>query len=521
MDLLIRGGKILDGSGNPWFKADLAIEGGRIAALGRIKAIPEAVIDADGLAVAPGFIDVHSHSDLMLIAEPEAKPKIMQGITTEIVGQDGLGEAPIRSDLEEDWRRYLSGLNGDPEISWDWESFSEYLTRLEEARPATNVASLVGHGNLRLLTMGMEDRRPTDEELREMRGLLEEALKEGALGLSTGLIYPPCSYSDLEELTSLCQLLHEHGGIFVVHMRDEGDRLVEALHEVVTIGRRSRAPLNISHLKSSGKRNWGRMEEVLQRIEAAREEGIDITFDQYPYTAGSTFLSSLLPGWAHEGGPSEMLERIRDEASRKRILEEMARPRGVEWDGILISSVKTQGNRPLEGKRLIEAASERGISPQELALKLIEEEENAVGMILFSMSESDVETAIKSPLGMICTDGLVLGRPHPRAYGSFPRVLGRYVRERGILRLEEAVRKMTSLPAQRFGLMDRGLLRPGMAADITIFDPKSIIDNGTFEDPRRFPEGIRYVIVNGSLAVEDGAYTEARDGRVLRRRDPF
>lgn len=520
MELLIKGGRILDGSGNPWFKADLAIEDGRIAAIGRLQREAGEVIDAEGLVVAPGFIDTHSHSDLMLIAEPEARMKVMQGITTEIVGQDGLGEAPIRGDLLEDWRRYLSGLNGDPEIEWDWRSFSDYLNRLEKARPATNVASLVGHGNLRLLTVGMEDRRPTREELDEMRGLLAGAMEEGALGLSTGLIYPPCSYSDPEELSSLCQVVHEYGGIFVAHMRDEGDRILEALEEMITLGRRTGTPIHISHLKTSGEGNWGRMVEVLEVIESARVEGIDITFDQYPYIAGSTFLSSLLPGWAHEGGPSKMLERIRDTASRRKILEEMGR--GERWDGILISSVKTEENRRLEGRRLSEAASEMGLTPQELALKLIEEEENAVSMILFSMSETDVETAMRSRLGMVCTDGLVLGRPHPRAYGSFPRVLGRYVRDKGVLSLEEAVRKMTSLPAQRFGLMDRGLLRPGLAADITIFDPRSIMDKATFEDPRRFPEGIEYVIVNGEIAVEEGSYKGIRAGRVLRRgiRDP-
>jgi N-acyl-D-amino-acid deacylase len=517
MELLIRGGRIIDGSGNPWYRADLAIGNGRIAAIGKLEMAAERVIDAEGLVVAPGFIDTHSHSDLMLLAEPDSEMKIMQGITTEIVGQDGLGEAPIRDDLIEDWRRYLSGLNGDPEIEWDWRSFSEYLRRLEEAGPATNVASLVGHGNLRLLSMGMDNRKPTGEELDGMRALLGEALEEGALGLSTGLIYPPCSYSDLEELTSLCQVVKAHGGIFVAHIRNEGDGLLEALDEVITVGRRTGVPIHVSHLKASGERNWGRVAEALEKIESARAEGIDITFDQYPYIAGSTYLSSLIPSWAHEGGPKKMLERIRDEDSRRRIIEDMESPRGEKWDGIVISYVKTEKNRPLVGRRIGEAASEMGLSPQELVLKLVEEEENAASMILFSMSEIDVKTAMRSRLGMICTDGLILGTPHPRAYGSFPRVLGRYARDEGLLSLEEAVRKMTSLPAQRFGLMDRGLLRPGLAADITIFDPESVIDKATFEDPRRFPEGIEYVIVNGAIAVEDGAYKGVRAGRVLKR----
>ena len=517
-DLIIRGGRVVDGSGNPWYRADVAVTSGKITTIGRLGSDARRIINADGLVVAPGFIDTHSHSDLMLMAEPEAKQKIMQGVTTEVIGQDGLGEAPLRDDIVDDWRRYLSGLNGDPDIDWSWQSFAEYLNRLEEAEPATNVVSLVGHGNLRLLAMGMEDRQPTTQELEEMKRLLEEAMRQGAFGLSTGLIYPPCVYADTEELVELCRVVTAYGGLFVVHMRNEGDRLLESIGEVVAIGREAGIPVHISHLKASGERNWGKVAEALEKLEMARVEGVDLTVDQYPYVAGSTFLSSLLPAWAHEGGTETMLERLRDEAMRKRIADDMmrsGRSRDWGWHRILITSVRTEANKRFEGKTVEGIAEALGESPVDAVFNLILEEENVVTMVSFMMSEDDVRTVMRSPLQMVCTDGIVLGKPHPRAYGSFPRVLGRYVRD-GVLRLEEAVRKMTSMPAQTFGLLDRGLLRPGMCADITVFDAETVIDKATYRDPIQFPLGIEYVIVNGEVTVDGGEHTGARVGRVLR-----
>ena len=518
-DLLIRDGLIVDGTGNPWFRGDIAIEGDSIGALGRVKGAARRVIDAEGLIVTPGFIDAHSHSDLMLISEPTALPKLMQGITTEIIGQDGLGEAPIRDDILDEWRRYLSGLNGDPDIEWSWRSFDEYLLRLEKAEPAVNVASLVGHGNLRMMAMGMEARPPSRDEMEGMKRLLGEALNSGALGVSTGLIYPPCTYASTEELIELGRVVARYGGIFVAHIRDEGHRLLDALREMIEVGRRSGAPIHISHLKASGRRNWGKISEALRLLRAARSVGVDITFDQYPYTAGSTFLSSILPAWAHEGGASKMMERLRDPETRLRIIEDMklkSRIREWSWEELLITSMGP-GDKGLEGKNLWEIAEERGEDPHEVVLDLILEGENAVTMAVFTMSEEDVKNAMKSPLGMFCTDGILLGKPHPRAYGSFPRVLGRYVRELGVITLEEAVRKMTSAPARRLGLWDRGILRPGFKADMVILDPERIIDKATYDDPKRYSEGIEYVIVNGVLAVEDGEPTGARAGRVLRR----
>ncbi|UCH58109.1 MAG: D-aminoacylase [Candidatus Bathyarchaeota archaeon] len=517
-DLVIRNCRILDGTGNPWQRGDIGVSGGKIEKIGLIGNEGDRVIDASGLMVAPGFIDTHSHSDLMLMAEPEAPQKVMQGITTEIVGQDGLGEAPIREHLIAEWRRYLSGLNGDPDIDWTWRSFKDYLDALDSANTSTNVAALVGHGNLRLLAIGMENRTPKDSELDEMKAFLVDSMKEGAFGLSTGLIYPPCVYADTEELTELCKVTASYGGVFAVHMRNEGDRLLESIDEVIKIGRDSQVPVHISHFKASGEQNWGKVASALEKLEDARSNGVAVTVDQYPYIAGSTFLSSLLPVWAHEDGTERMLSRLRDGTMRKRISDELQRKgRGIDWGwgNVMVTSVRSERNKPFEGLNLLQIAKQRGGTAMEALFDIILEEENAATMVSFIMSEEDVATVMRSPLQMVCTDGIVLGKPHPRAYGSFPRVLGRYVKK-GVLRLEEAIRKMTYLPAQTFGFHDRGLLRPGMCADITVFNPGTITDTATYTDPEQYPIGIEHVIVNGEITVEAGKHTGKRAGQVLR-----
>ncbi len=518
-DLLIKGGKIVDGSGNPWYHGDVAIKGRIISAIGDIGSEACETIDASGLVVAPGFIDSHSHSDLVIMSEPEARMKIMQGITTEVIGQDGLGEAPLRSEVIDMWRRYLSGLNGDPQIEWNWRNFGEYLAKIEAAKPSVNIAALIGHGNLRLLAMGMEDRKPRPQELQIMKELLDESLKDGAVGLSTGLVYPPCVYADSAELTELCKVVSTHRGVFVVHMRNEGDQLLNSIHEVVSIGRDSGVPVHISHFKSAGKNNFGNAPKALNKVMDARRGGVDVTFDQYPYTAGSTFLSSLLPPWAHDGGLDKFFERLSDEEIRKRLLYHL-NELGDEgspndWDRILITNVKTIQNKRFEGKFLSEIAAELRKSPAEALLDLVLAEDNAVTMANFTMQEDDVRAIMQSPLEMVCTDGIVLGKPHPRVYGSFPRVLGRYVREK-ILSQEEAIRRMTSHPAQRFGLYDRGILRPGLAADVTVFDPENIEDTATYEDPTQYPKGIEYVIVNGVVTINRGKHNGERRGLVLK-----
>jgi N-acyl-D-amino-acid deacylase len=519
-DLIIKGGRIIDGASNPWYLGDVAVIKGRIIAVGRAEGEARETIDASGLVVSPGFIDAHSHGDLVLISEPEARIKIMQGITTEVVGQDGLGEAPLTDETVDMWRRYLSGLNGNPDIGWEWRSLGEYLARLESARPSVNVATLVGHGNIRLAAMGMEDRRPTPGELDEMKKLLDRSLSEGGIGLSTGLIYPPCVYANASELTELCKVVAAHRGVFVVHIRNEGDKLLDSINEVVNVGRGSGASVHISHFKSNGRANWGRAPQAVARVEEARGSGVDVTFDQYPYTAGSTFLGSLLPPWAHEGGLDKLLTRLRDSQMRAKLASYLNHEGDEgspnEWDRILITNVRTSRNKRFEGRYVSQIAEELGKGPAETVLDLVLEEDNSVTMATFTMDEEDVKTIMRSPLGMVCTDGIVLGKPHPRAYGSFPRVAGRYVRE-GVLRLEEAIRKMTSYTAQTHGLTDRGILRPGLAADITIFDPDKIEDTATFENPIQHPRGIEYVIVNGVVTVDRGKHNGGRAGRVLRR----
>lgn len=517
-DLLVKGGHVIDGLGNPWFKADIALNDGIIEEVGHITSGADNIIDADGLIVSPGFIDTHSHSDLFLLSEPEAKAKTLQGVTTEIVGQDGLGEAPITDDWLEDWRMYLSGLNGDPEIVWSWRSVKGYLEALEKVRPSLNVATLVGHGNLRVCSLGMENRSPEESELKTMKRQLEMSMKEGAVGLSTGLIYPPCSYCGTDELIDLCRVVSDNSGVFVVHMRNEGDRLLESISEVMRIGTEANTPVHISHFKSSGERNHGKSVDALKALEGYRRKGVQVTYDQYPYTAGSTFLSSLLPTWTHEGGTESLLGKLSDTQTRARIRYEIKNEnsRVVNWDKLLVTSVKTEKNKRYEGHTMREIAASRGQDEVDTLMDLVLEEDNAVAMASFTMSEPDVENILAHPYGMICSDGILLGKPHPRVYGAFPRVLGYYVR-RGTLRLEEAVRKMTSYPAQTFGL-GRGILRPGLPADITIFDPLRVLDTATYADPRRYPEGIDYVIVNGVLTVQKGKYTGARAGKIHRHK---
>jgi len=393
----------------------------------------------------------------------------------------------------------------------------EYLDALEEAGPSINVASLVGHGNLRLASMGMEDRPPEAEELAEMKRLLAESLRGGAVGLSTGLIYAPCIYSDTEELIELCRVAAENGGVFVVHMRNEGDTLLESIDEVVEVGEASGVHVHVSHFKASGEANWGKSVHSLRRLEEAKARGVQVSFDQYPYTAGSTFLSSLLPAWLHAGGVEKLLGRLEDPDVRGKIRREYTagRSRTPNWDRLVATNLQTEKNMAYEGWTMKDIAEARGQTEVDALMDVVLEERNATSMISFTMSETDVTRIMAHPLGTVCTDGLLIGKPHPRAYGAFPRVLGKYVRE-GVLRLEDAVRRVTSHPAQIHGLRGRGIIRPGYAADITVFDPETIADTSTYKDPRRHPRGITHVMVNGVLTVMDGAHTGARAGRVHR-----
>jgi N-acyl-D-amino-acid deacylase len=518
-DILIKNGRIIDGSGSSFYYGNIAIKNGLIDKIGNTEEKAVTVLDATNLIVTPGFIDTHSHSDLFLIHEPDARAKIMQGITTEIIGQDGLGEAPIKEDLKSEWRKYLSGLNGDPPIEWNWNNLGEYLDRIQEAKPSVNVASLVGHGNLRLIAMGMDDRPPSTQELSHMKELLTESLKEGAIGLSTGLIYAPCVYSNASELSELCKISAKLGGVFVVHMRNEGDQLLESIDEVLGISRESGVHVHISHFKSGGRSNWGKSKDSLIKLDEATMQGLKISYDQYPYTAGSTFLSSLLPTWVHEGGVDKLLIRLKDTGTRSKIMAEINKKaqtsRDTGWKNVLVTYVESDANKKYEGLSLSEIAKKREETEIESLIEIVLEEANRASMASFTMSEEDVERIMVHPLGMICTDGLLLGKPHPRAYGAFPRVLGRYVRK-GTVKLEEAVRKMTSYPASVFKLEKRGLLKPGYHADITIFNPDTVIDTATYKEPRKNPRGILHVLVNGRITVKNGIYIGERAGKIIR-----
>jgi N-acyl-D-amino-acid deacylase len=532
-DLAITGGVVLDGTGRPPFRADIGIQGNKISGLGVFppgSAVRE--IPAYGLVSCPGFIDTHSHSDLMALAEPELLPKIMQGITTEILGQDGIGAAPLRPETKSAWRQYLAGLNGDPPIAWDWNAIAEYVQRLNEIQPATNAALLVPQGNVRMAVMGLEDFQADETQMRAMESEVLRGMEAGAVGISLGMVYMPCVFSRREELVRLCRLTGRKGGVLVVHMRSVGNLLLESVSEMVALAEEGEIPVHISHFKASGKRNWPKMKTALETLEQAAGRGAGMTFDIYPYTAGSTMFLAILPPWALEGGIPKTVERLRDPEFRRKVIEQFSNPPPrrpdepgwdnpvnlVGWKNILISSVGGAANQRWVGKDVETISGEEGKEPAETAFQILLEEEGRVGMIMFLMDEENVAMGLRHPLGMFCTDGLLGGKPHPRVYGAFPRILGRHVRERKDLSLEEAVRKMTSFPAEKFGLDDRGVIAGGRAADIVVFDPERIADRATYEEPRQFPEGIRHVVVNGVHSVAEGRFTGKRGGRVLRRR---
>jgi len=526
LDLVIRNGMILDGTGNPWYRSDIGISGDEIVKISRhIEEKVSKTIDGAGLYVSPGFIDMHTHWDLRVFAHPEEEEKLRQGITTSLIGQDGLSVAPLRDEVKEEMRLRVSGLLGKYIDSWPWNSMEEYLGYLAKAGPSTNYMMLVPHGAIRVDVLGWDNRPASDNELDRMKCLLGEALDEGACGFSTGLIYPPGMYADRRELVELCRVTGDKGGFFVVHMRDEGNFLMDSIREVSEICIEAACPLHISHLKVAGRINWGKSGEVLELLEAMRDRGLELTFDQYPYTAGSTMLDALIPPRFHTGGTEKLLERLSDPAIREeiRMIVESEKVERWEnwvahcgWDGILINSVGSDINRFAEGKTLDEIGKITDQTPFEALCHLLVSEEGQVVMTQFYGDEKDVENFMNSDYMTLCSDAIVGGKPHPRAFGSTCRFLGEYVRERGVLTLPQAVLRMTSRSARRLGLSDRGLLREGMKADITVFDYGKINEKGTFREPNQYPQGIVHVIINGQPALYNGELTGSRRGRVLR-----
>ncbi len=528
LDVLIRNGRIVDGSGSPWFRGEVGIRAARIAAVRhRIEAAAARTIDAAGQVVSPGFIDMHTHSDLRVFAHPEEDSKLLQGVTTALIGQDGLSVAPIDDANKAPMMRRVSGLLGTYLTEWKWNAMAEFLDHLDALPPAANTMMLIPHGAIRATVLGWENRAAAPDEVARMQQILARAFEEGGVGFSTGLIYPPGMYADRAELVALCRVAAEHGGFFVVHMRNEGNHVAESILEVAEICLEAGCPLHISHLKVAGKANWGKAGEILGLIESYRGKGVEITFDQYPYVAGSTMLDAVIPPRFHAGGTAALLARLKEPKVREEIrqVQDEITPERWDnwvalcgWDGIWVNAVTTDANRFAEGKSIADIAKTAGKRPVDVVCDLLVEEDDAVTMTAFYGCEEDVRAIMQSDYMTVCTDGIVGGKPHPRVYNTCARFLGKYVREEGALPLPEAVRRMTSASAQRLGLQDRGLLREGMVADITVFDPTTIIDKGTYAEPNQHPIGISHVLVAGQVAVEDGKLTGVRAGRVLRRR---
>ena len=529
--LLIRDGTVIDGSGAAGRRADVAIEGERIAAIApELRGEAARVIDAAGHAVAPGFIDAHSHSDLFYFACPSAESKIRQGVTTEVVGMCSFSQAPLRPGREELVRAWAGGI-GDATLDLPWETFAQYLDALASLRPAVNVAHFAGHGALRIAAMGFENRPATGDDLRAMERLLGEALDAGAFGFSTGLVYAPSAYSNTEELIALARGMRARGGLYFSHIRGESSMLLDSIAEAIRIGEEAGVGVQVSHVKASGKENWPKIDAALRMIEDGKTRGVDVLGDVYPYNAGSTKLDNLMPAWAHDGGVAKLLERLADRAMRRKIAEEClidgerwgtVSQGGIGFDQIFIASC---ARRELEGLSLAQIARQSGIAPVDTLMNLLLEQKCTVGMVSFSQILENVAKVLAHPSLMIGSDSIPLyegegdrpGKPHPRTYGTFPRVLGEYARDRGLMSMETAVHKMSGMPAARMGFKDRGLLREGYAADVTIFDPATVKDESTFPEPHRYPRGIPYVIVNGAVAVDGGRMSGERAGRILRK----
>ncbi len=503
---LIKNAKVYDGTGNRPFYSDVLIEGKKIKSIQKnISAENSEVVDAFGLVLSPGFIDTHSHSDLEVFRNKGMSHIIKQGITTELVGQDGSSVAPVYDEIVDELRDNMAPLAGLIDKPFWWRSYGEYLEEIKKLGTSTRVEGLIGHGTVRMCIMGNDDRKPTDEELKKIKELIAKSMEEGAKGISLGLIYPPGSYGDTEELIEVCKTVSKYDGIMMVHMRNEQDMLLESVDEMARVTRESGVRLHISHLKALGHRNWGKVEKVLEKIEKLRSEGLDVTFDQYPYTAACTGLKVIVPMWAYGGGEEGFQRRLKDPNEYERILGEVNS--NIEARGgaekILIATVATEENGWMAGKNLGVISEKMGLSPGKAALKILQVEGPSVVAIYFSISEDDVAKVMKSPLQGICTDGIIGNHPHPRAFGAFPRVLGHYCRELKLMTMEEAIRKMTMEPARRLRLWDRGLVREGMSADLVLFDPETIGDNNSYLDPKVHPIGIKYVWVEGELKVKE------------------
>lgn len=522
-DIIIRHGNIMDGSGEHAKRADVGITAGKIEAVADLsEAQAQRVIDATDMAVAPGFIDMHSHGDFMLPFLPTADSKIHMGVTTEVVGNCGSSIAPIndtmRAELNESYKQ------AEPFREVTWSTFEGFLDHLRNIGTSVNVVPLVGHGAVRETVMGMSDQAPTPAELDAMKQEVRKAIRAGAKGFSTGLIYTPSVYAKTDELIALTQVAKDEGGLYTSHIRGESDTLMEALAEAVEIGRSTDISVQVSHFKASGTKNWGKMDSAIALLEKARDEGMNLNADMYPYPASNTGLTSLIPNWAHVGGQPAMTARLKDPETRKRIFDEVEsgkHPVSVGWDKVMVSSCPKVPE--VEGKTLQQIADERNAHPMNAAMDLLLDADMNVSIIMFTINEENVAKGLVLPFVAIGSDGsgyaatgpFAIGKPHPRNFGTFARVLGYYAREKKLFSMEEAVRKMTSLPAWKLGLTDRGYLREGYKADVTIFDPLTVKDTATFTDSKHYPTGIPWVLTNGQVVIENGRHNGSRPGMII------
>jgi len=530
-DVLIKNGRIVDGTGAPWFRADLGIAGDRIAAVGLLDGASGVItVDATNLVVAPGFIDLLGQSEFNVLVDGRAASKILQGVTTEVTGE-GSSIAPVNDRLIQEAKAQAEYFG----VAQNWRTLADYFRRLEtQSRPAINMATFIGAGGVRNYVIGKDDRPATRSEIEQMKQLVATAMEQGALGLSTSLQYVPDRFASTDEIIELAKVAARYGGVYFTHQRSESGRIFESIDEVIAISRQAGIPAEIWHLKTAYKSNWGKMPELLRRIEGARASGVDLTANQYPYNRASNGLDACLPLWVREGGLEKMLARLRDPAQRERIRKDMDDANATTWenqwygsgggDGVMLSSVLNPELRKYEGMTLTQIGSAMGKDPRDAVMDLVIADRGESSVIIAIMNEEDVRTALQHPLVGVATDSgakaedgkLSESKSHPRGWGSFPRILGKYVRDEHLLTLEEAIRKFTSKAASRVHLIDRGILRPGMMADVTVFDPATIRDVATFDDPNRYSIGIRHVFANGKPVVANGAITGQKPGRPLR-----
>ncbi|MFA6471245.1 MAG: D-aminoacylase [Candidatus Latescibacterota bacterium] len=525
-DLLVTGGVVYDGTGSPGIEADVAVKGDRIVRIAR--KIPKDrsldVLEASGMAVAPGFIDPHTHTDVHLLANPKGESKIRQGVTTEIGGNCGSSVFPLSDRSFEEVK-----TNTDREFGVEvtWKDMKGFFSRLEQGGTSLNYGTFLGQGSLRDFVMGPNDRPPSSKELEKMKAVIRDYIQEGALGMSTGLIYVPGSFAKPEEITELCRETAKRGGVYATHMRSEEDAVISAIEETLATARNSGVSLEISHLKANYPRNWSKIDQMLPMLEKAAREGVPLQADRYPYIASSTGLDSFFPQWAREGTTADFLNRLRNTSLDRKLrqaLKEKEAQAGT-WDSVIIAGVLLDKNRHLEGKSILAAAAEAKKPAYDFMRDLLLEEENHVAMVNFGMCEENLKRFLAHPLVIIGSDGRVAapygvlgkGKPHPRFYGTFPRVLGKYVREEKVLTLPHAIKKMTSLAAVKLGLSKRGVIAEGNFADLVVFNPDTVIDKATFENPHQYPDGIIHVIVNGQRVINSGEHTGKLPGRILRK----